>query len=223
MDNHNEQTTPDNDHEGRLAAENAKRRIQAKEATQRADAAEAEAASLRRQIAELRLSQARQQVTAAHPELTAELIEKFAPADVDADGLEAWADKALELVIALRGEKPVDPNMTPEQVALVEKEAEQARSKALAEHPSLTEEALELLCDKQTPDGIARWSADFERIFSTFDEARMVRRWQAGKAPYDAPTSGLARAAAGIASQHVRISEPRPTGLRNVAHKLTGR
>ena len=71
-DNNNQMTadTSHDDHDGKLAAEAARRRVQAREAAERADAAEQEAAQLRAQIAELRLSQARQQVTAAHPELT---------------------------------------------------------------------------------------------------------------------------------------------------------
>ena len=94
--------------DGKLAAEAARRRVQAREAAERADAAEQEAAQLRAQIAALKLSQARQQVTATHPELTAELIEKYAPEGVDADGLAEWAEKSLGLVVALRGEPEPD-------------------------------------------------------------------------------------------------------------------
>ena len=70
----------------KLAAEAARRRVQAREAAERADAAEAEAADLRAQIAALKLSQAKQAVTAKHPELTDDLIERFAPEGIDGPG-----------------------------------------------------------------------------------------------------------------------------------------
>ena len=167
-DNNNQMTpaTGHDDHEdGRLAAEAARRRVQAREASERADAAEQEAAQLRAQIAELRLSQARQQVTAKHPELTAELIEKYAPANVDADTLGEWADKAAALVVALRGEAPVDPDaMTDTEKELAAAQMELARSKAVSENPHVTAEIIDTLCAAATPEALEEWSAAFESV-----------------------------------------------------------
>ncbi|WP_129900543.1 hypothetical protein [Bifidobacterium pseudolongum] len=166
-DNNNQMTadTSHDGHDGKLAAEAARRRVQAREAAERADAAEQEAAQLRAQIAELRLSQARQQVTAAHPELTGDLIEKYAPEGIDADGLEAWAEKALGLVVALRGEAPVDPDaMTDTERELAAAQMELARSKAVADHEHVTGEVLDALCTADTPDGVDEWAATFERV-----------------------------------------------------------
>ena len=157
--------TPDTGHDGRLAAEAARRRVQAREAAERADAAEAEAADLRAQIAALKLSQAKQAVTAKHPELTDDLIERFAPEGIDADGLAAWADKALGLVVALRGEAPVDPDaMTDTERELAAAQMELARSKAVSANPHVTGEVLDALCTADTPDGVDEWAATFERV-----------------------------------------------------------
>ena len=166
-DNNNQQMpdTAHDGHDGRLAAEAARRRVQAREASERADAAEQEAAQLRAQIAELRLSQARQQVTAKHPELTAELIEKYAPANVDADTLGEWADKAAALVVALRGEAPVDPDaMTDTEKELAAAQMELARSKAVSENPHVTAEIIDTLCAAATPEALEEWSAAFESV-----------------------------------------------------------
>ncbi len=170
LNNETPQQTPatgHDDHDGKLAAEAARRRVQAREAAERADAAEQEAAQLRAQIAELRLSQARQQVTAAHPELTGDLIEKFAPEGIDADGLAAWADKALGLVVALRGEAPVDADgMTDTEKELAAAQMELARQKAVSENEHVTDEIIDALCAADTPDGLAEWAATFEQIAS---------------------------------------------------------
>ncbi|KOA51163.1 hypothetical protein BAAM0483_02900 [Bifidobacterium animalis subsp. animalis MCC 0483] len=167
-DHTNEQPTSDNnDHEGRLTAENAKRRIAAKEAQARADAAEAEAESLRQQIAELRLSQARQQVTANHPELTAELIEKYAPEGVDADGLADWAEKSLGLVVALRGEPEPDSGaMSDAERELAAARLDLAIQQAVTEHAHVTVDVLDALCGADTPEGVAEWAATFEQVAS---------------------------------------------------------
>lgn len=159
--------------DGKLAAEAARRRVQAREAAERADAAEQEAAQLRAQIAELRLSQARQAVTAKHPELTGDLIEKFAPDDVDADTLEAWADKALGLVVALRGEAPVDADtMTDTERELAEMKLDLARQSAVADNPHVTAGVLDALCRETTPEGITNWAAAFEQIAADVLEAQ---------------------------------------------------
>lgn len=166
-DNTSENTpqTPDTGHDGRLAAEAARRRVQAREAAERADAAEAEAADLRAQIAALKLSQAKQAVTAKHPELTDDLIERFAPEGIDADGLAAWADKALGLVVALRGEAPVDPDaMTDTERELAAAQMELARSKAVSANPHVTDEVLDTLCAAATPEALEEWSAAFESV-----------------------------------------------------------
>lgn len=174
-DNNNQQMpdTGHDDHNGKLAAEAARRRVQAREANERADAAEQEAAQLRAQIAELRLSQARQQVTAKHPELTGDLIERFAPDDVDADTLEAWADKALGLVVALRGEAPVDADtMTDTERELAEKNLQIARMEAVNDHEHVTGEVLDTLCTASTPEGVAAWAAAFEQIVANMGNGR---------------------------------------------------
>lgn len=166
-DNNNQMTadTSHDDHDGKLAAEAARRRVQAKEANERADAAEATVADLRAQIAALKLSQAKQAVTAAHPELTGDLIEKYAPEGVDADGLADWADKALGLVVALRGEAPVDVDtMSDTEKELAAAQMELARSKAVSENPHVTGEVLDTLCAAATPDGVDEWAATFERV-----------------------------------------------------------
>ena len=167
-DNNNQMTpaTGHDDHEdGRLAAEAARRRVQAREASERADAAEAEVADLKAQIAALKLSQAKQAVTAKHPELTDDLIERFAPEGIDADGLAAWADKALGLVVALRGEAPVDPDaMTDTERELAAAQMELARSKAVADHEHVTAEIIDTLCAAATPEALEEWAATFERV-----------------------------------------------------------
>ena len=200
--------------DGKLAAEAARRRVQAREAAERADAAEQEAAQLRAQIAELRLSQARQQVTAAHPELTGDLIEKFAPEGIDADGLAAWADKALGLVVALRGEAPVDADgMTDTEKELAAAQMEIARQKAVSEHPHVSEDVLDALCAADTPDGLAEWAATFEQVV-------------AGIA--DAPESYVVRQRflAGIQANKVgggKLKDASGHGMESVAQKLTKR
>lgn len=149
----------------KLAAEAARRRVQAREAAERADAAEAEAADLRAQIAALKLSQAKQAVTAKHPELTDDLIERFAPEGIDADGLESWAEKALGLVVALRGEAPVDVDtMSDTEKELAAAQMELARSKAVSENPHVTAEVLDALCTADTPEALEEWSAAFESV-----------------------------------------------------------
>ena len=165
----NEQPTSDNnDHEdGKLAAEAARRRVQAREANERADAAEATVADLKAQIAALKLSQAKQAVTAAHPELTADLIDQYAPDNIDADGLASWASKALGLVVALRGEAPVDADaMSDAEKELAAAQMELARQKAVSENEHVTDEIIDALCAADTPDGLAEWAATFEQIAS---------------------------------------------------------
>ncbi|AIZ16981.1 hypothetical protein AH67_00525 [Bifidobacterium pseudolongum PV8-2] len=208
------QQAPDTGHDGKLAAEAARRRVQAREANDRADAAEQEAAQLRAQIAQLRLSQARQQVTAAHPELTGDLIEKFAPEGIDADGLAAWADKAMGLVVELRGEAPVDADgMTDTEKELAAAQMEIARQKAVSEHPHVSEDVLDALCAADTPDGLAEWAAAFEQVV-------------AGIA--DAPTESYVvrqRFLAGIQANKVGGGKLKGAGhgMENVAQKLTKR
>ena len=168
-EHNNEQPTSDNnDHEdGKLAAEAARRRVQAREANERADAAEQEAAQLRAQIAQLRLSQARQQVTAQHPELTGELIEKYAPEGVDADGLAEWAEKSLGLVVALRGEKEPDvDSLSDAERELAAARLDLAIQQAVTEHEHVTVDVLDALCGADTPEGVAEWAATFEQIAS---------------------------------------------------------
>lgn len=159
--------------DGKLAAEAARRRVQAREAAERADAAEAEAADLRAQIAALKLAQARQQVTAAHPELTPDLIKQFAPEGIDADGLAAWADKAIGLVVALRGEAQVDDAaMTDAEKELLAANMELARVKAVADHEHVTGEVLDTLCTASTPEGVAEWAAAFEQVVANMGNAK---------------------------------------------------
>ncbi len=207
------QQTPDMGHDGKLAAEAARRRVQAKEANERADAAEATVADLKAQIAALKLSQAKQAVTAKHPELTGDLIEKFAPDDVDADTLDDWADKAMGLVVALRGEAPVDEDtMTDTERELAAAQMELARSKAVSEHEHVTDEALDTLCAATTPEGVAEWAATFEQVV-------------AGIA--DAPESYVVRQRfiAGIQANKVGGGKLKcaGSGMENVAQKLTKR
>ena len=201
------------DHDGKLAAEAARRRVQAREAAERADAAEQEAAQLRAQIAELRLSQARQRVTAAHPELTAELIEKYAPEGIDADGLAAWADKAIGLVVALRGEAPVDADaMSDAEKELAAAQMELARQKAVSEHPHVTDEVLDALCAATTPEEVEAWAAAFEcaaaEIANAKSESTVVRQ----------------RFLAGIQANKVGGGKLKGgSGIESVAQKLTKR
>ena len=208
------QQAPDMGHDGKLAAEAARRRVQAREAAERADAAEQEAAQLRAQIAELRLSQARQQVTAAHPELTGDLIEKFAPEGIDADGLAAWADKAIGLVVALRGEAPVDADcMTDTEKELAAAQMELARQRAVSDHEHVTVDVLDALCGADTPDGLAEWAAAFEQVVAGIADARqesyVVRQ----------------RFLAGIQANKVGGGKMKGTGsgMESVAQKLTKR
>ncbi|RYQ03605.1 hypothetical protein [Bifidobacterium pseudolongum] len=166
-DNNNQMTadTSHDDHDGKLAAEAARRRVQAREAAERADAAEAEAADLRAQIAALKLSQAKQAVTARHPELTPELLERYAPDNVDADSLDDWADKAMGLVVELRGEATVDADaMTDTERELAAAQMELARSKAVSANPHVTGEVLDALCTADTPEEVEAWAATFERV-----------------------------------------------------------
>lgn len=212
--NETNQPAPDTGHDGKLAAEAARRRVQAREASERADAAEREAAQLRAQIAELRLSQARQAVTAKHPELTSELIEKFAPDNVDADSLADWADKSMQLVVALRGEAPVDADgMTDTEKELAAAQMELARQKAVTEHEHVTVDVLDALCGADTPEGVAEWAATFEQI-------------AAGIA--DAPTESYVvrqRFLAGIQANKVGGGKMNGagSGMESVAQKLTKR
>ena len=173
MDNttNNENTTQaaaggrDDRGDGKLAAEAARRRVQAREAAERADAAEQEAAQLRAQIAELKLAQARTAVTAKHPELTPELLERYAPDNVDADSLDDWADKAMGLVVELRGEATVDADaMTDTERELAAAQMELARSKAVSANPHVTDEVLDALCAADTPEEVEAWAATFERV-----------------------------------------------------------
>lgn len=161
--------TPDaahDDHEdGKLRAEAAKRRIAAREANERADAAEAEAAQLRAQIAELRLAQARTAVTARHPELTPELLERYAPDNVDADSLDDWADKAMGLVVELRGEAPVaEDAMSDTEKELAAAQMELARQRAVSENEHVTDEIIDTLCTASTPEEVEAWAAAFEQV-----------------------------------------------------------
>lgn len=171
--NDNDNNTPDaqvqdaHDDDRKLAAEAARRRVQAKKANERADAAEATVADLKAQIAALKLSQARQQVTAKHPELTGEMIERYAPEGIDADGLAAWADNALALVVALRGEAPVDVDtMSDTEIELAETKLDLARQQAVTDNPHVTAGVLDALCRETTPEGITNWAAEFERLVS---------------------------------------------------------
>ena len=200
--------------DGKLAAEAARRRVQAREAAERADAAEQEAAQLRAQIAELKLAQARQQVTAAHPELTGDLIEKFAPEGIDADGLAAWADKAIGLVVALRGEAPVaEDAMSDTEKELAAAQMELARQKAVSENEHVTDEVLDALCTASTPEEVEAWAAAFEQVVAGIadapKESYVVRQ----------------RFIAGIQANKVgggKLKRP-GSGMEGVAQKLTKR
>lgn len=202
------------DHDGKLAAEAARRRVQAREAAERADAAEAEAADLRAQIAALKLAQARTAVTARHPELTGDLIEKFAPEGIDADGLAAWADKAIGLVVALRGEAPVDADdLTDTEKELAAAQMELARQKAVSENEHVTDEVLDVLCTASTPEGVAEWAAAFEQVVAGIANAQtesyVVRQ----------------RFLAGVQANKVgggKMKHP-GSGMESVAQKLTKR
>lgn len=219
--NNNETTqqtpaTGHDDHdEGKLRAEAAKRRIAAREANERADAAEAEAESLRQQIAELRLSQARQQVTAKHPELTAELIEKYAPEGVDADGLAEWAEKSLGLVVALRGEPEPDSGaMSDAERELAAARLDLAIQQAVTEHEHVTVDVLDALCGADTPEGVAEWAAAFEQVVAGIadapKESYVVRQ----------------RFLAGIQANKVgggKLKGASGHGMESVAQKLTKR
>lgn len=197
----------------KLAAEAARRRVQAREAAERADAAEQEANELRAQIAALRLSQARQQVTAEHPELTPELIAQYAPEGIDADGLAAWADKAIGLVVALRGEAPVDADdLTDTEKELAAAQMELARQKAVSEHPHVSEDVLDALCGADTPDGLAEWAAAFEQV-------------AAGIANESAEPTQLQLIMQGVRANKVgggKMKRP-GSGMEGVAQKLTKR
>ena len=217
LNNETPQQTPatgHDDHDGKLAAEAARRRVQAREAAERADAAEQEAAQLRAQIAELRLSQARQQVTAAHPELTAELIEKYAPEGVDADGLADWAEKSLGLVVALRGEPEPDSGaMSDAERELAAARLDLAIQQAVTEHEHVTVDVLDALCGADTPDGLAEWAAAFEQVAAEIanakSESTVVRQ----------------RFLAGIQANKVGGGKMKGTGsgMESVAQKLTKR
>lgn len=214
-ESNNEQPTSDNnDHEdGKLRAEAARRRVQAKEANERADAAEATVADLKAQIAALKLSQAKQAVTAAHPELTPELIDEFAPEGIDADGLAAWADKALGLVVALRGEAPVaEDAMSDTEKELAAAQMEIARQKAVSEHPHVSEDVLDALCAADTPDGLAEWAAAFEQV-------------AAGIANKSAEPTQLQLIMQGVRANKVGGGKMKRagSGMESVAQKLTKR
>ena len=211
--NETNQQAPDTGHDGKLAAEAARRRVQAKEANERADAAEATVADLKAQIAELKLSQAKQAVTAAHPELTAELIDQFAPDNIDADGLASWADKAIGLVVALRGEAPVDEDaMSDTEKELAAAQMELARQKAVSENEHVTDEIIDALCTASTPEEVEAWAAAFEQI-------------AAGIA--DAPKESYVvrqRFLAGIQANKVGGGKLKGgSGIESVAQKLTKR
>lgn len=208
------QQAPDTGHDGKLAAEAARRRVQAREANERADAAEQEAAQLRAQIAELRLSQARQQVTAKHPELTGDLIEKYAPEGIDADGLAAWADKAIGLVVALRGEAPVDADdLTDTEKELAAAQMELARQRAVSENEHVTDEIIDTLCAATTPEEVEAWAAAFEQVTAEIANAKsesvVVRQ----------------RFLAGIQANKVGGGKLKDagSGMESVAQKLTKR
>lgn len=199
--------------DGKLAAEAARRRVQAREANDRADAAEQEAANLRAQIAELKLAQARQQVTAAHPELTGELIEKFAPDNIDADGLAAWADKAIGLVVALRGEAPVDADtMSDTEKELAAAQMELARQRAVGENEHVTDEVLDALCTASTPEEVEAWAATFEQV-------------AAGIAAKSAEPTQLQLIMQGVRANKVGGGKMKGagSGMERVAQKLTKR
>ncbi|KOA51102.1 hypothetical protein BAAM0483_02395 [Bifidobacterium animalis subsp. animalis MCC 0483] len=200
------QAAPQEHEEGRLAAENAKRRIQAREAAQRADAAEAEAASLRAQIAELRLAQARQAVTAA-------LIEQYAPEGVDADSLSDWAEKALGLVVALRGEKEPDTEgLSDAERELAETKMELARQQAMSDYEHVSAGVLDALCAETTPEGVMRWSAEFERLVGEMPEQKPAPKSMLVDAIRDSNMSKV--------SPGKWVGADEGTGLEKVAKRL---
>ena len=208
-------TAHDGHEDGKLRAEAARRRVQAREAAERADAAEQEAAELRAQIAELRLAQARTAVTARHPELTPELLERYAPDNVDADSLDDWADKAIGLVVALRGEAPVDADaMTDTEKELAAAQMELARSKAVNDHEHVTGEVLDTLCTASTPEGVAAWAAAFEQVVANMGNARPVHIG-----------SSMPEVQAAIRANQIGGGKMKDTatGLKHVAQKLTNR
>ena len=201
--------------DGKLAAEAARRRVQAREAAERADAAEQEANELRAQIAELRLSQARQAVTAKHPELTSELIEKFAPDNVDADSLADWADKSMQLVVALRGEAPVDDDdLSDTERELAEKNLQIARMEAVNDHEHVTSEVLDTLCTASTPEGVAAWAAAFEQVMTNTGNARPK---------HIGSSMPEVRAMIRANQRGGGKMKDTATGLKHVAQKLTNR
>ncbi len=219
MENDNDnQQMPDTGHDdrgdGKLAAEAARRRVQAREAAERADAAEQEAAQLRAQIAELRLAQARTAVTAKHPELTGDLIEKYAPEGVDADGLADWAEKSLGLVVALRGEPEPDSGaMSDAERELAAARLDLAIQQAVTEHEHVTVDVLDALCGADTPEGLAEWAAAFEQIAAGIADAK--------------PESYVVRQRfiAGIQANKVGGGKLKGTGsgMEGVAQKLVNR
>ena len=209
--------TPDaahDDHEdGKLRAEAAKRRIAAREANERADAAEAEAAQLRAQIAELRLAQARTAVTARHPELTPELLERYAPDNVDADSLDDWADKAMGLVVELRGEAPVaEDAMSDTEKELAAAQMELARQRAVSENEHVTDEIIDALCTASTPEEVEAWAATFEQV-------------AAGIANKSAEPTQLQLIMQGVRANKVGGGKMKRvgSGMESVAQKLTKR
>ena len=214
-EHNNEQPTSDNnDHEdGKLAAEAARRRVQAREANERADAAEQTVADLKAQIAALKLSQARTAVTARHPELTPELLERYAPDNVDADSLDDWADKAMGLVVALRGEAPVDDAaMTDAEKELLAANMELARVKAVADNEHVTDEIIDALCTASTPEEVEAWAAAFEQV-------------AAGIAAKSAEPTQLQLIMQGVRANKVGGGKMKGTGsgMESVAQKLTKR
>lgn len=212
----NPQQTPDTGHDGKLAAEAARRRVQAKEANERADAAEATVADLKAQIAELRLSQARQAVTAKHPELTSELIEKFAPDNVDADSLADWADKSMQLVVALRGEAPVDDDdLSDAERELAAKNLQIARMEAVSAHEHVTGEALDTLCAATTPEGVAEWAAAFEQVVANTGLSARPKHIGSSMPEVQAMIRANQRGGGKM--------KDTATGLKHVAQKLTNR
>ena len=84
---------------------------------------------------------------------------------MDADSLDDWADKAMGLVVELRGEAPVDPDaMTDTEKELAAAQMELARSKAVSANPHVTDEVLDALCTADTPEALEEWSAAFESV-----------------------------------------------------------
>lgn len=217
--NNNETTqqtadTAHDDHEdGKLRAEAAKRRIAAREANERADAAEATVADLKAQIAALKLSQAKQAVTAAHPELTPELIDEFAPEGIDADGLAEWAEKSLGLVVALRGEAEPDSGaMSDAERELAAARLDLAIQQAVTEHEHVTVDVLDALCAASTPEEVEAWAAAFEQV-------------AAGIANKSAEPTQLQLIMQGVRANKVGGGKMRGagSGMEGVAQKLVNR